>query len=473
MLTTPQPVSGSSKHSPAAAAKEALRILLSARLQPTPENYRKAYYQACGEPPPEVPTAGASAAPRSISLADDETALTSKLHWMLIRAMKLGIQPNLPTNSSLRGDMADLVGRVESARDLAGLEQTSADFSSALYKLSALADDSQERLTSLEKIAGLALANLVESHDDEQPLAREIQAITISFAESKDTHSLQTIERQLKDVLLRQGVVKKGFEDTKDAMRALMATFVERLKSMVTSTGDYETRLNEYATRIRQTSDISDLGKLIDSIISDTSGVQVTIANSRQEMLAAQTRVQEAEQRIQELEVQVSKLGDLTRADPLTGILNRRGMDDAFQKSISLAARQKLPLCVALLDIDNFKKLNDTYGHKAGDQALTLVATTISSSLRASDSVARIGGEEFAILMPATPLDAAADVVRRLQRNLTNAIFLYENQQLFVTFSAGVVLWIDGEQPNAVLERADRALYRAKRAGKNRVEVEA
>jgi diguanylate cyclase len=190
-------------------------------------------------------------------------------------------------------------------------------------------------------------------------------------------------------------------------------------------------------------------------------------------MLTAQTRVQEAEQRIQELEVQVSKLGDLTRADPLTGILNRRGMDDAFQKSISLAARQKLPLCVALLDIDNFKKLNDTYGHKAGDQALTLVATTISSSLRASDSVARIGGEEFAILMPATPLDAAADVVRRLQRNLTNAIFLYENQQLFVTFSAGVVLWIDGEQPNAVLERADRALYRAKRAGKNRVEVEA
>jgi diguanylate cyclase len=471
MPTLPQPVSGTSKHSPAAAAKEALRILLSARLPPTPDNYRKAYFQACGEP--DVPTVAVGPARRSISLADDATALTSKLHWMLIRALKLGIQPHLPPNSSLRKGMTDLVGRVESAHDLANLEQISADFSSALYELSAIADENQERLTSLEKVATLALANLVESHDDGQPLSREIQAIVTSFAGMKDTRSLHSVERQLKDILLKQGAIKKGFEDTKNAMRALVATFVERLKSMVTSTGDYEIRLNDYAARIRQTTDISGLGKLIDSIISDTSGVQVTIANSREEMLDAQVRVQEAEQRIQDLEAQVTKLGELTRADPLTGILNRRGLDDAFQKSMSLAARQKLPLCVALLDIDNFKKLNDTYGHKAGDQALTLVATTITESLRASDSVARIGGEEFTILMPATPLDSAAEVVRRLQRNLTNAIFLYENQQLFVTFSAGVVLCEEGEQPNAALERADRALYRAKRAGKNRVEIEA
>jgi len=126
-------------------------------------------------------------------------------------------------------------------------------------------------------------------------------------------------------------------------------------------------------------------------------------------------------------------------------------------------------LAVGLIDIDNFKKLNDTLGHDAGDAALVHLCTVIREALRPQDTVARYGGEEFVILLPQTSLEESIQVVTRLQRELTRRFFMHNNEKLLITFSAGVAEFATGETAEAALQRADQAMYLAKRSGKNRV----
>ncbi|MDP1687546.1 MAG: GGDEF domain-containing protein [Hydrogenophaga sp.] len=157
------------------------------------------------------------------------------------------------------------------------------------------------------------------------------------------------------------------------------------------------------------------------------------------------------------------------REDQLTGTLNRRGLDEVFEREIVIRRRNERPLSVALLDIDNFKVLNDTYGHQAGDNALKHLANLIRQTIRPTDSEARFGGEEFLIILPDSSPEESAVVVKRLQRSLTKHFFLHDNQKLLITFSAGVTGHALDETQAEVIARADKALYQAKAAGKNRV----
>ena len=159
------------------------------------------------------------------------------------------------------------------------------------------------------------------------------------------------------------------------------------------------------------------------------------------------------------------------REDQLTGALNRRGLDEAFEREATRADRSQTPLCIALIDIDDFKRLNDTLGHQAGDQALIHLSNVIKDALRPSDSVARYGGEEFIVVLPGISIEEAAATVERLQRELTKKFFLHENDRVLVTFSAGVAQREPEESQEDVIGRADKAMYKAKKAGKNRVVV--
>ncbi|MFM7531648.1 MAG: GGDEF domain-containing protein, partial [Rubrivivax sp.] len=161
-------------------------------------------------------------------------------------------------------------------------------------------------------------------------------------------------------------------------------------------------------------------------------------------------------------------LSDEVSTDALTRVATRRGLEQAFAAERAKLERNPGPLAVGLIDIDNFKKLNDTLGHSAGDVALKALAERVKEGLRPEDTVARFGGEEFVVLLPGTPVDEAQAVLTRLQRELTKSLFLHEKREIFVTFSAGVTALRGTEPLQTALERADEALYEAKRTGKNR-----
>jgi diguanylate cyclase (GGDEF)-like protein len=159
--------------------------------------------------------------------------------------------------------------------------------------------------------------------------------------------------------------------------------------------------------------------------------------------------------------------------DALTGLKNRRYFDQLFEHESAVAQRNDLPLSLLIVDIDHFKQFNDTHGHEAGDRALQTLADILQGQFRDSDIVCRYGGEEFVVVMPCATREAARDKADQLCEAVREKPIVHEGRDLGgLTVSVGVASWPDNvEKPDQILSVADRALYRAKTAGRNRVEV--
>lgn len=159
----------------------------------------------------------------------------------------------------------------------------------------------------------------------------------------------------------------------------------------------------------------------------------------------------------------------LMGTDPLTGISNRRQLEEHLQKSLSYCQRNKRPFCLVLIDLDNFSKINNAYGHAAGDQALRELTQRIKQNIRTEDTFGREGGEEFLIGLPSLGKEQALQFMERLRLKVTAEPVLYKGQPMQVTFSAGLAER-EGEQDLATLKhRADELMYVAKHRGKNQV----
>jgi diguanylate cyclase (GGDEF)-like protein len=165
----------------------------------------------------------------------------------------------------------------------------------------------------------------------------------------------------------------------------------------------------------------------------------------------------------QELVAQGARLEALLREDGLTGLSNRRAILTQLGGMVSAARRHGHPLSIAVCDLDHFKRINDSHGHKTGDAVLVAAAHAMGTHLRAEDQLGRLGGEEFLVLLPDTDAAAAHHVASKLRAELAAA-----GTPVPVTVSIGVATW-DGEAPEDLLHRADEALYAAKAAGRDRV----
>ncbi len=167
----------------------------------------------------------------------------------------------------------------------------------------------------------------------------------------------------------------------------------------------------------------------------------------------------------------LAALARQVREDPLTGLLNRRALNDMLASELQRAWRHQRPLCVAMLDLDDFKDINDTLSHIVGDQVLIETARLIEANRRDGDAIARIGGEEFVILFPETSIDAARVACERLLLSFRTADWPAHGVKRAVTASLGVTQYRAEEEPLALLSRADLAMYAAKRNGKDRLVV--
>ena len=237
-------------------------------------------------------------------------------------------------------------------------------------------------------------------------------------------------------------------------------------RALATTPSDYYSRIENYARKIRQTQDVDDIIGLLDEALNETRALHTT-----NEMAIVREQVVRAEQRIEHLKSELELVNRLVREDQLTGALIRRGLDDALAREAARAERADTPLCIALLDIDNFKRINDTYGHQVGDIVLVHLVAIIKETIRTNDLIGRYGGEEFLLLLPDSRLEEAVAVMNRLQREFARKPIVWGNKKLLVTFSAGVAAREAGEGESALLSRADKALYDAKHSGKDRVIV--
>lgn len=160
----------------------------------------------------------------------------------------------------------------------------------------------------------------------------------------------------------------------------------------------------------------------------------------------------------------------LSIVDHLTGLHNRRSFDDAFEREFSRARRYERHLALLMMDLDHFKRINDDWGHPVGDVVLAQVAETLRSSVRQEETLARFGGEEFALVLPETDLLAAHQLAEALRLRVERRRFVISGERLAVTLSIGcAALSAEDKSVRTLLQRADEKLYAAKRAGRNRV----
>ncbi|HRE15545.1 MAG TPA: diguanylate cyclase, partial [Rhodocyclaceae bacterium] len=397
--------------------------------------------------------------------------LLSELRELFAFTLETAIATQLIESPSLAADARTLATEMRRARTTEELHKFLDRLKCFAFKLELLAEDQAELRRSLLNLLRLMVENVSELVIDDRWLQGQVEVVRKVVDAPLSQRAVDDAERRLREVLFKQSQLKHSLQEAKDALKSMLAGFVDHLAGFADATSDYHDTIEACAAKISAANDITELENVIAEVMRETRTIQLNAQRSRDELRASQQKAAESEARIRELEMELEKTSELVRYDQLTGALNRRGLEEIMDKEMARANRHETLFSLALLDLDNFKKLNDSLGHEAGDEALIHLTAVCRDTLRPQDTVARFGGEEFVILLPETGIDDAVNALVRLQRELTKRFFMHDNKKVLITFSAGATQLRPGDDRATITKRADEAMYRAKKSGKNRVEV--
>ncbi|XXF09032.1 diguanylate cyclase [Pseudomonas sp. D2-3] len=230
---------------------------------------------------------------------------------------------------------------------------------------------------------------------------------------------------------------------------------------------------------VQEATDLDNLKELVENRLSGLLG---TMSQYQQQRDARELQVGERLQilvdRVASMELEAKGFRDHLEEqrqkallDPLTGLPNRAAWTERLDLELARLQRYGGDLLLAVLDIDHFKRINDDYGHLAGDKVLKIIAGELFKRLRKTDFIARFGGEEFVLLVPSTPMEGGLKLLDTLRSAIENCPFHFKGERVTITLSGGISSFSSAERSEQVFERADQALYRAKRGGRNRIEV--
>jgi diguanylate cyclase len=377
-------------------------------------------------------------------------------------------QPALGTDDARFEEQtkAILVAIRQPGVDVVTIKQMLASYT---HRVSFAAEDQAEIKSTLLKLLHLVFENIGELSLDELWLKGQMDALMTSATPPLNLRRLDDVERRLKDVIFKQKDAKGRALQSQQEMREMLSTFISRLSDINQSTGNYQVKLEESARLIEQAKTLDDITPVLKEVVGATRNMARESKAASDDLSAMRAHALKTDAELIKLHHELDRVSAQARHDPLTGALNRKGLEEALDREVSNVRRKETPLCMALLDIDNFKKLNDSKGHATGDVALTHLATVARECMRPQDTLARYGGEEFVILLPDTTLDMGIEAMTRLQRELTKQFFMAGTEKMLITFSAGVAQFAPDESGSDAIKRADKAMYLAKRAGKNRV----
>lgn len=257
---------------------------------------------------------------------------------------------------------------------------------------------------------------------------------------------------------------KELYNEVLIMLRQMVEEVVDKTESLAKDLDDKNKNLAGNVTSLRGSRDKNEILRLLTTVVTQAGGIQNTVEASHKDLI-------ETKQALNALQAEMAETRQLLNEDALTGTLNRRGLDQTLSREIARAQHGDGILSIGMLDIDFFKKVNDNYGHEAGDQMLVHFSTLIKSVMRKSDALVRYGGEEFTLILPDTDARGATFVLSRLQQVMTKSPLNYEGQEINTTFSAGIATLRRDENAYALLRRADEALYSAKNGGRNLIKL--
>ncbi len=303
----------------------------------------------------------------------------------------------------------------------------------------------------------------------DQSLAERLAPIRMLLGGRLSAQRLGEAEERIASLLDQQIEMQRSLEEARSSLKDMLSMIVDRLGSVGNSTARFQQRISTYQQELVGQPDALVVARVVGGLLADTKQVAEEIHKSQQDLAEARRKVESYELRVRSLEHELAQTARMVQNDPLTHALNRRGLDEVFRIEVSRSSRYRVPLTVVMIDLDDFKAINDHLGHAAGDRALIHFVTTAQASLRSTELIARTGGEEFVVVFPATGLTESVDAIRRLQRELARSRFQFEGQSRVMTFSGGAAAWRQGESLAQILRRADTAMYEAKNGGKDRI----
>ncbi|MCP4251909.1 MAG: GGDEF domain-containing protein [Candidatus Scalindua sp.] len=258
---------------------------------------------------------------------------------------------------------------------------------------------------------------------------------------------------------------ENSLNEIRDKLQQTLHIVFGDLKELSGQTQKYESTALESVDKLTDDMSVSDIRDVLDSVIVATKEI-------RKSGEAVHQKLEDTTKTLQTLKKEFEHAKTELLQDFLTGVMNRKGFDESLAKCVSEVTDY---LCVLVLDIDHFKKFNDKHGHIVGDEVLKFVAKNVQKEVRGNDIMARIGGEEFAVILPKTPLLGAVTVAENVRAAISRLKLERKGKAEkleTITVSIGAAQYRQGESLEDLVNRADQALYLAKNTGRNRVSTE-
>jgi len=300
------------------------------------------------------------------------------------------------------------------------------------------------------------------------PILDDLAVLMLAITDSGQ-HEFEVYLKQLNERLesfqSNLQAASDGHADSHSAARAMDTQIREQVDGLQTS--------------VQDAADLEDLKQVLESHLEGLLGTMDHHQKQRDErekevaarLQSLAERVSSMEQEAQGYREHLEEQRQKALIDPLTGLPNRAAWSERLEHEIAQWKQHGNTLLLVMLDLDHFKRINDNYGHLAGDKVLKIIATVLRKRLRGSDFIARFGGEEFVLMMPDTTVPVGARLVEALRAAIEACPFHFKGERVTITVSIGMSAFKSGERSEQVLKRADQALYRAKDAGRNRVEI--
>lgn len=250
-------------------------------------------------------------------------------------------------------------------------------------------------------------------------------------------------------------------------MQKLLDSMAHQAELTCEGTKRFSNDLNQFGNDLNEKPDAQLLQRLVEAVIQGTQLMQSSVSSLQEKLIASKSKIEKLQR-----ELQSAKSEALT--DPLTKVLNRRGFDDQMKKLVNNPDFKGQHASFLMLDIDFFKNINDTYGHLFGDSVLCGIATTLTAQVKGQDTVARLGGEEFAIILPDTPVQGAFALAEKIRQSIARVKIRRSSKQEDVggiTISIGIADCATSGDWKEALGQADRALYVSKLTGRNKTTI--
>lgn len=341
------------------------------------------------------------------------------------------------------------------------------DFDALCQALLKLLDE----LPTSEQDAGLVhqLRQQLASCPDQHTLIQTLNQLTELVIRTSARHQ-QEFGHYLQELNSKLNLITHSVSQARDS-------YSTSIQSADNLDQNLHNQMNELHQDVQQTSDLNTLKQRVDQRLNQ---FMATLKQHQQQRKDSEgkllQRLHELNERVHLVETEALQLTsqlmeqhEKARRDALTGLPNRAAWDERLQIEHQRLERQPLPLLLAVIDIDHFKRINDTYGHLAGDKVLKILANKLQQGIRKTDFVARYGGEEFVILLPDTRMDDGIVLLDKLREDIANCPFHFKGEPVQITFSAGIGQLQADDETSAVFARIDQALYAAKQDGRNRV----